>query len=168
MSPSTTQKPNKLVGAVTGSLAKTEVRLELGYCVLPRSADGARSHSVPYQKTSSVWDRLSASKFPFRHPVLHGSLLDFRSFLYRIRLLWKRGGTRSLRIGWVYQQRGAQQGLALNRETQARSMGMQQLLFDCPWLSSEDCHLWLIGWNAGREWRESLGTAENNDDRRDS
>jgi hypothetical protein len=103
-----------------------------------------------------------------RHPVLHGSLLDFRSFLYRIRLLWKRGGTRSLRIGWVYQQRGAQQGLALNRETQARSMGMQQLLFDCPWLSSEDCHLWLIGWNAGREWRESLGTAENNDDRRDS
>lgn len=146
--------------------SREEARLELasGICRIPRSAICAPLHSRRSLRNASLWEKLSASKFPFRHPVLHGSLFELRSFFHRILLLWRRGGTRSIEIGSVYQQQGAQQHLVRNKRTQARSRDIQKLLSDFPWLSGEDCHLFLMGWSAGSEWRSDSDscTAESN------
>lgn len=122
----------------------------------------APRHSGQSQRISSFWERLPHSTFPYRHPVLHGLLLELRSFYHRIQLVWQRGGTRALQIGSVFQSLDGEPYLALNRRTQARSQDIQQLLSDFPWVSSEDCHLFLAGWEAGQEYSESSDTAESN------
>ena len=66
---------------------------------VPQSEVCAQLHSERYPKTASLLERLSASKFPFRHPILHGLLFELRSFCHRIQLLRQRGGTRLLETG---------------------------------------------------------------------
>src|SRR5260370_41612434 len=84
----------------------------------PESAAGVLPRTGQSQKNASLLERLSVSKFPFRHPVLHGLLLELRSFRHRIQLLWQRRGTRLLEIGLVYQQTCHPLHLVLNRQTQ--------------------------------------------------
>jgi hypothetical protein len=132
------------------------------------SAVGAQPRSERNRQTASLFERLSASKFPFRHPILHGLLFELRSFRHRIQLLWQRGGTRLLETGSVYQQTGPPSCLVLNRQTQLRTQGIQRLLSECPWLSGEDCYLFLMGWNRGWESCEGLDTAKSSGDMRDS
>jgi len=148
-------------------LPKTEAQTVLpsGVSGIHRSAICAQPRTERCQKTSNLLERLSMSKFPYRHPVLYGLLFELRSFGHRIQSLRKRGDIRPLEIGFVYQPLDAHGCLVRNKLTQARSTGIQQLLAEYPWLSAEDCYLFLVGWNAGREWHESLGTAENSDDR---
>ncbi len=127
--------------------------LPLGHseaCVRPRTKR--------FPKNASLWEQLSVSKFPQRHPVLYGSLFELRSFAHRIRSLVKRGGIRPVEIGLAFQL-DAQQFLVRNKRTQARRTGIQKLHADSPWLSFEDCHLFLTGWDAGEEWHRSSGTA---------
>ena len=131
-----------------------------------QSGDCVRPCSERYPRHASFWDRLAASKFPFRHPLLHGLLLELCSFRHRIRLLWKRGGTRLLEIGSVYQEQGHPSCLVLNRQTHLRTQGIQRLLSECPWLTGEDCHLFLTGWNAALESCECSGTERSSVDRR--
>lgn len=150
-------------------MSKTEVHLERGYCSLPKGGgDDGRSRISPHPKKASLLEWLSVSKFPYRHPVLYGLLFELRSFLHRIQLVRKRGGTRSLEIGLTYQQQDAQSGLVPNSQTQARTLGIQKLLSAYPWVSGEDCHLFLIGWNAAQEWRESFDIVKSSGDKQDS
>jgi hypothetical protein len=79
------------------------------------------SHTERTLRNTSLLERLSVSKFPFRHPVLHGLLLELRSFRHRIQRLWQQGGTRFLETGPVYQQKGPLSHLVLNRQTQLRT-----------------------------------------------
>ena len=117
-----------------------------------------RLHKERFLKTSSLLERLSVSKFPLRSPRLYGLLFELRSFAHRIRSLWKRGHTRPIQIGLAFQL-DAQQFLVRNKRTQARSTDIRKLHADSPWLSLEDCHLFLRGWDAGEEWRRSFGMA---------
>ena len=126
--------------------------LPIAACVQP--------HSMPNRKTSSLLEWLSASKFPFRHPVLYGLFLELRSFVHRIRSLRKPGDIRPLQISSVYQQSSESQHLRLNTETQARSEGKQKLLADSRWATTEDCRLFLAGWEAAGEWYRSLDIGE--------
>jgi hypothetical protein len=135
-------------------------RVSSGVLPLGHSEVDAQPHIARSLQNSSFWERLSVSKFPYRHPVLYGSLLELRSFAHRIRSLVKRGDIRPVEIGFVFQQSPFQQHLVRNRRTQARTTDIQKLLSDCPWLSGEDCYLFLQGWIAGEEWHRSLGTAE--------
>ncbi|HTC47094.1 MAG TPA: hypothetical protein VK722_07210 [Candidatus Aquilonibacter sp.] len=110
-------------------------------------------------QTSSLWEQLSLSKFPYRWKLLYGLLLEIRSFYHRILLLQKRGCIRQLEMGLVYEK--ANDGsLTLNKQTRARTQDMQRLLASLPWLSPEDGYLMLLGWNAGSESREQRGIAE--------
>jgi hypothetical protein len=137
-------------------------------CGVPRNAMGVRPRSEHYQKNASPLERLSVSKFPFRRPILHGLLLELRSFRHRIQLLWQRGGTRLLETGLVYQQTLPQSYPVLNKQTQLRTQGIKRLLAEFPWLTGEDCHLFLLGWNAGLESGVCLDTAQNSADIKDS
>lgn len=140
--------------------AKTEVqRVRLDEVLVVRqSGVYDRPRKERSLKTSSLLERLSVSKFPLRCPRLYGLLFELRSFAHRIRSLWKRGHTRPIQIGLAFQL-DAQQFLVRNKRTQARSTDIQKLHADSPWLSLEDCHLFLRGWDAGEEWHRSLGTA---------
>jgi len=66
---------------------------------LHRSGAYAQPRTKLCPKSASLLERLSVSKFPFRHPVLYGLFLELRSVAHRIRSLMKRGGTRPLEIG---------------------------------------------------------------------
>ena len=143
------------LGAVCSSLP-----LPVATCVQPRI--------VPSRKTASLVERLSASKFPYRHPVLYGSLLELRNFLHRIQSLRKRGDIRPLEIGSLYQQSSETQRLQLNTGTQARSKGIRKLLSVFPYLTTEDCRLYLAGWDAAEEWRAGLDNEESSEDGQDS
>src|ERR1700722_17961266 len=83
-------------GSLDLSIGVVRRGYQSGVGVLPRNERSLKSARV------SEW--LSASKFPFRHLILHGLFLELRSFLYRIQLLLQRGGTRPLEIGLVYQR----------------------------------------------------------------
>src|SRR5580700_11873322 len=78
-------------------------------CVLPRSA--------PSRKTANLLEWPSVSKFPFRRPVLYGSLSELRNFAHRIRSLRKQGDTHPLEIGSLYQPSFDAQHLLLNTRT---------------------------------------------------
>src|ERR1700680_3281932 len=67
-------------------------------------------------------------------------------------------------MGSTYRQQDGQPYLVLNRQTQARTPGIQQLLSDCPGLPGEDCHLFLTGWSAGRESGGRLDSVESSED----
>jgi hypothetical protein len=112
-------------------------------------------------KTASLLERLSVSKFPFRHPVLYGLLLELRSFSHRILCLGRQGDIRALEIGLVYQRSFPETNLVLNRRTQARTQDIRKLLSDSPWLTTEDCRLFLTGWDRGQEYGEGSGTLKN-------
>jgi hypothetical protein len=74
---------------------------------LPANHQGgacAQPHRVPSQKTASLLERLSVSKFPWRYPVLYGLIFELRTFYHRIRLLWIRGHIRPLEIGLTFQE----------------------------------------------------------------
>jgi hypothetical protein len=102
----------------------------------------------------------SVSKFPYRYPRLHALFLELRSFRHRIQLVWQQGGARLMQTGPVYQPQSHQTYLELNRQTQLRTQGIQHLFSGCPWLSGEDGHLFLMGWNMGWESRDGLDNAE--------
>ena len=120
-------------------------------------------HTKQNRRTSSLLERLSLSKFPTRHPVLYEAFFELRSFYHRIQLLRSRGGSRRLEMGLVFEP--ASHGyLVRSRRTHARNRDTQKLLSDYPWLSLEDCHLFLLGWDAGEEWRERADNTASNDD----
>jgi hypothetical protein len=109
-------------------------------------------------RISSLLERVSRSNFPTRHPVLYGSLFELRSFSHRIRLLRSLDGICHLEMGRSFEPT-CHGHLARNKRTHSRSRDTQKLLEDCPWLSTLDCHLFLLGWDAGEEFRGSLDTA---------
>jgi hypothetical protein len=118
-----------------------------------------------HQKKSSFLHRLSESKFPTIFPRLYGLLFELRSFRYRIVFLWRRGGTRSLQIGPVFD--ADRNGfLVQNKRTQARNWDIQKLLSDFPFLAPEDCHLFLLGWDAGSGFRAHAGREDSSCDTR--
>lgn len=122
-------------------------------CVQPRIAQSRRN--------ASFWEWLLASSFPYRHPVLYGSLLELRNCLHRIQSLRKQGDIRPAQIGPVYQQSQLPGYLVRNKRSQGRSLGIQKLLSDSPWLTTEDCRLFLAGWDTAEEWRDGLGKQDN-------
>lgn len=150
--------------------ARTGNRLVLpsGFRELHQSAVCVRPHTAPSRKTASLLERLSVSKFPFRDPVLCGSLLELRSLIGRIRSPSKQGDIRPIEIGLVYQQTSVGSHLVRHRRSQAHSRGIQQLLAASPWAPCGDGRLFLAGWDAAKEWRKSLDTAENSECRRSS
>ena len=120
--------------------------------LIRQSGACAQHRKLQCRQTASLLERLSVSKFPRRHPILYGLAFEFRTFYHRIQLLGRRGCTRPLEIGPVFEE--ASPGcLVHNKRTQARSRDIQKLLADSPYLSFEDCHLFLLGWDAGEEWR---------------
>jgi|ERR1035441_9656683 hypothetical protein len=142
----------------------------VGWLVLPDGFREIRQNAIcapprteRCRRIASLLERLSTSRFPFRHPVLHGLILELCSFAHRTRLLWKRGDTRSVEMGSVWEL-DAQQHLVPNRRTQARNADIQKLFSEYPWCSPEDWHVFLLGWDAGSEWRKNYDTAETGDD----
>jgi hypothetical protein len=135
-------------------------RVSNGALPLGRSEIGGQLRKELCPKNASLLIPLSVSRFPQRHPVLYGSLLELRSFGHRIRFLVKRGGIRPAEIGPVYQQSPVPGYLVRNTRSQARIQGIQKLLSDSPWLTTDDCHLFLAGWDSAEEWRASSDTAE--------
>lgn len=150
-----------LTKGVCGELPKEAFYLsEDGAYVPPRNGR--------YLRIANLLAGCSVSRLPYRLPRLYGLFLELRSFLHRIRLVWRRGGTCFLETGPVYQQTFLPSPLALNRQTQLRTHGIQRLLSDCPWLSGEDCYLFLMGWNVGWESCDGLDTAKSSADTGDS
>jgi hypothetical protein len=133
---------------------KTDREVPL-YAALPlhRNKDGDCPGNERSQKKSSFLHRLSVSKFPRIFPRLYGLLFELRSFRYRIGFLWQRGGTRSLKMGPVFDV-DRDGFLVQNKRTQARNWDIQKLLSDFPFLAPEDCHLFLLGWDAGSGFRD--------------
>lgn len=120
-------------------------------CLPNPSLDGGRSHISKPGRTAIAWERLSASKFPYRCRLLYGLLLELRSFYHRIRRLRKRGDILQPQMGPVWKK--APLGhLMPSERTRARILDTQQLLASQPWLSPEDWQLFLLGWDAGREY----------------
>jgi hypothetical protein len=113
-------------------------------------------------RTASPSVEPMVSTFPYRHPLLHGSFLELCSLFHRIRSLWKRGRIREIEIGLVYQQSLSLGFLVRNERTQGRIQGIQKLLSDFPFLSGEDLHLFLLGWDAAEEWQNRMDTLESN------
>jgi hypothetical protein len=118
---------------------------------LDQGATHVHCHSEPSLKTSNPWVRLSASSFPYRFPRLYGLALELRSLCHRSLLIWLRGDIRLLEMGpvWRCSHPG---GLVRDRRTLARRSGTQKLQSCFPWLSPEDLHLYLGGWDAAQEW----------------
>jgi hypothetical protein len=102
-------------------------------------------------RIANFLEGFSAAKFPFRFPRLYGLTLEIRSFRYRIQRLWKRGDILQPQMGHVWET-SALGHLIPNRRTQARIEDMQQVLSSHPWLSPEDWHVFLMGWDAGSEY----------------
>ncbi len=132
----------------------------------PPMANAACGHSriEQSQSTSSFASRLALTATVRRlFPRLYGLALEVRSFHDRISLVWRRGSVRSLRMGPAFEPErlGVPQYLVRNRRTQARRQDIQKLLFGSPFLSPEDCHLYLLGWDAGSEFRAHADTKDN-------
>jgi hypothetical protein len=145
---------------------KKEVFLDAtrGVALMSRVAIGDRSDNGQSPEIANPSEVPSVSKFPYRYPRLHGLFLELCSFLHRIPQVWRQGGTRRLEIGSVYQRQDDQISFRLNMQTQARIRDMQRLLVQVPWCSGEDCRLFLLGWNAGSEWRDGSGNPNNSVD----
>jgi hypothetical protein len=113
----------------------------------------------PALKTANFWERLSASKFPYRFPKLYGLVLEYRSLCGRILLLGKRGDVCQPRMGpiWETSELGH---LTPNMRTQVRIRDMQQTLSLYPWMSPEDWNLFLLGWDAGSEYSARAGRSD--------
>jgi hypothetical protein len=111
----------------------------------------AHSDTNTLKRRSNLWAKLSASKFPYRFRVLYGWILECRSFYHRIRLAAKRGDVCQPQMGHRWET-SALGHLIPNRRTQARIQDMQQALSLHPWMSPEDWHIFLIGWDAGSEY----------------
>jgi len=110
----------------------------------------ARFHTYTLGRTSSLWESLSLSTFPYRFQLLYGLLLEFRSLYHRIRLLKLRNHISQPQMGPEF-QRDTSGHLIPNRRKQAHTTDMQQIRERHPWLSPEDWNLFLIGWGAGWE-----------------
>jgi hypothetical protein len=113
----------------------------------------AHFHKYSLEKTSSLWDALSLSMFPYRFRLLYRLLVEFRSFYHRIRLLRLRNCISQPRMGREFLL-DASGHLVLNTRTQAHTLDMQRIRERHPWLSPEDWNLFLIGWDAG--WESSV------------
>jgi hypothetical protein len=134
-----------------------EIR-QSGACVQPRIAQNPR--------TASFWERLGVSTFLWRFPVLYGSFLELRNCAHRIQSLRKQGDILPAEIGLVYQRSQAPAYLVRNRRSQGRSLGIRKLLSDSPWMTTEDCRLFLAGWDTAEEWRERSDTEDSSEYRR--
>jgi len=146
---------------------KKEVFLNVtrGVVLMGRSAIGDQPDNGQSPEIANPLAVPSVSKFPYRYPRLHGLFLEPCSFLHRIPLVWRQGGTRPLEIGSVYQRQDDQISFRVNMQTQARILDMQRLMASAPWCSGEDHQLFLLGWNAGSGWRDALDNPNNNVDR---
>lgn len=149
---------------------RTEAFLDMtkGVIRMGRNVDGVLRRNVLSLQIAIGRVLHSASKFPFRHPRLHGLFLELRSFLHRILLVWRQGGTRPLEMGLVYQASDDQKSFHVNTRTQARIRDTQELLKRFPWCSGEDCQIFLLGWDSGSEWRGYADTSSKNVDRQHS
>jgi hypothetical protein len=145
---------------------KREVDLDAtqGVALMGRSAIGDHSDNGQSPEIANTSEVHSVSRFPYHYPRLHGLFLELCSFLHRIPLVWRQGGTRPLEIGSVYQRQDDQISFRVNMQTQARILDMQQLLASVPWCSGEDCQLFLLGWNAGSGWSDGLDNPNNSVD----
>ncbi len=131
--------------------------------VVRRSGAYDRVHTGPSPKNTSLWARSLVSTFPLRFPLAYGLFLELRSALHHIRRVCEQGHVRPLEMGPTYQL--ASLGvLVRNKRTRSRSRDMQTLLSDLPWLSPENLHLFLLGWDAGFRCHAHEGTLENRDD----
>ena len=135
--------------------------LPVGLREIHQSEACVQPHSVPNQKSANLWERLSLSRIPYRFPVWYGSLLELRSCFHRIQSLLRQGDIRPAEIGPVYQQSLVPEYLVRNTRSQGRSLGIQKLLSDSPWMTTEDCRIFLSGWDTAEEWRERLDTKDN-------
>jgi hypothetical protein len=115
-------------------------------------ADGC-PRSEQTRRNAILRGRLWVSNFLYRHDVLYGSLLELRNSCHRIHSLWKQGCIRPAEIGPVYQQSPVPGLLVRNTQSQGRSLGIQKLLSDSPWMTAEDCAIFLLGWDKAEEWR---------------
>jgi hypothetical protein len=124
------------------------IAVSSGGCLSNFPLGGGLRRSERKKGMSSLLERLSVSRFPYRFPRWYALLLELRTFYHRIQLLRKRGRIAYLEMGpaWEASPTG---GLVPNKRAQARSMDMQQLLSLYCWLSPEDCHVYLLGWDAG-------------------
>ena len=104
-------------------------------------------------RNATLRGRLSVSNFLYRHELLYGSILELCNCLHRIQSLWKLGYIRPAEIGPVYQQSPVPGFLVRNTRSQGRSLGIQKLLSDSPWMTTEDCAIFLLGWDRAEEWR---------------
>jgi hypothetical protein len=116
-------------------------------------------HTHTGNQTPNLWVRRFVSKFPYRFPLSYALLLELRSFYHRTRLLSKRGDVRQPQMGLAWET-SALGHLIPNIRTQTRIRDMQRLLSSQPWLSPEDWHLFLIGWDAGSEYSEREDRAD--------
>jgi hypothetical protein len=122
----------------------------------------AHFHTYTLARTSSLWESLSLSTFPYRFQLLYGLLLECRSLYHHIRLLRLRNHISQPRMGREF-QRDAFGHLMLNTRTQAHTMDMQRIRERHPWLSPEDWNLLLIGWDAGWESGTRADIPENSE-----
>lgn len=119
-----------------------------GDCGLSRNEQSSSSAKVVDQSWLST-------TISWRFPRVRALLSELRSFRHRIVLLWRRGNTRPLNMGLAYQATDGG-SLVPNRRTQSRIRDTQRLLSESRFLSLEDCHLFLCGWDAGWETRDRL------------
>src|SRR5258708_24193402 len=140
--------------------------------VLPHGVCGTRQNEGCVQPNSgsnlenaNLWERFSASRIPYRYPVMYESICLLRSCGHRIRSLWRRGYILRAETGPVYQQSSPLGYLERNERTQARSQGIQKLLSESPWLTTEDFRIFLAGWDMAEEWDGGLGMKDSSADR---
>lgn len=136
------------------------VPLSTHTCEIDLNAASVPLCNAQSQRRSNRAVRPSVSMFPLRHPVLHGLVCECRTFLHRMTVLCKRGGTRQLQMGLVHQPSSTGEYLVSNKRTAIRIRDIQKLVSDHHSLSAEDCHLFLQGWDKGSEFRASSDSAE--------
>ena len=90
-------------------------------------------------------------------PRLHGLLLEFRSFLCRIRIVCKKSHTGEVELGPSF-ERSTHGGLQRCSGTLSRRKGIENMLASRPWATPLDWEIFLEGWDKGCELRH--GTVE--------
>jgi hypothetical protein len=125
-----------------------------------RNGVGAQRHNEQSDQNANLWDWSLASRFLYRFRVLHGSLSELRNCFHRIRSLKRQGDIRPFEIGPVYHKGPVPAHLVRNVRSPGRSLGIQKLLAEFPWMTTEDCRIFLSGWDTAEEWRERLDTVD--------
>lgn len=162
---------SKFVSSSIAAWIKKRARPELPKEPFYLSADGV--YVSPYgnvlsRRIASFLDQFSASGFPCAFPRLHGVSSQLCSFRHRIRLVWRRGGSRPLQMGPLYGFASRPEEMAANTRTRSRIRDIERLKLECLWASCEDGHLFLLGWDAGWESSGASGSLKTSVDTKKS